>query len=189
MGRAFDLRTDEPLRHLRSIVWGLLLGVLLILAAPERAAGQAAAESAMATAKVGAGATKATPPNVRIPTLPMQKDGPSVHLPAGPEERPEVRARRELEARAGDGAATLLLRSVPSDAQVWIHGRYVGKTPMLLILAPGAYPVRLQGNATDPVEKNVDLLPHEKREVEIRLPSRYRNQIRLRPRRTLQPRE
>jgi hypothetical protein len=81
--------------------------------------------------------------------------------------------RRVLESRAGTDAARLLVRATPSQGQVWINNEPVGKTPLLLILAPGKYTLELRGSRQEIARQNVALLPKETREVSVKLQVRY----------------
>ena len=85
----------------------------------------------------------------------------------------DVKNRQVLEQKAGFDAGKLLIRSVPSGANVWVDGAYVGKTPMLLIVAPGKYHVQLRDQRQNYAEGNVDLLPKETREFGPTLTVRY----------------
>jgi hypothetical protein len=84
-----------------------------------------------------------------------------------------VKNREALEQKAGPDASKLLLRSIPTGANVWVDGSYVGKAPMLLIVAPGKYHVKFRGQRQDYAESNVDVLPRETREISPTLTMRY----------------
>jgi hypothetical protein len=81
--------------------------------------------------------------------------------------------RRNLEQRAGRNAGKLLLRSVPSGGQIWIDGVFVGRTPILLILAPGKYRVEIHGPRQKYASSVVELQPSEIRDVAMTLMVRY----------------
>lgn len=81
--------------------------------------------------------------------------------------------RKELEAQAGKNAAKLMLRSNPSQADVKIDGKPVGKTPLLLVLSPGQYDVVMNGKRMDHAEQKIDLLPKETREFLLPLKQLY----------------
>lgn len=101
----------------------------------------------------------------------------SQHLaaPAGP--APEIVNRQALEQHAGKDACKLLLRSVPSAAQVFVDGAFVGNSPMLLVLSPGKYQIEMRGHRLESAERSVDLLPHETREVALSLTARYPTRV------------
>jgi PEGA domain len=81
--------------------------------------------------------------------------------------------RKELETNAGKDAAKLMLRSNPSQAEVSIDGKPVGKTPLLLVLSPGQYDVVMNGKRMDHAEQKIDLLPKETREFMLPLKQLY----------------
>jgi hypothetical protein len=87
--------------------------------------------------------------------------------------------RKELEARAGKNAAKLMLRSKPGEADVKIDGKPVGKTPILLVLAPGQYDVVMNGKRMDHAEQKVDLLPKETREFMLPLKQLYPTSVKI----------
>jgi hypothetical protein len=103
-----------------------------------------------------------------------------MHLPTRSGPAAEEANRRALENRAGKDAAKLMLRSSPSKGSVRINGKFVGKTPLLLVVAPGVYKIEVEGERMASAEKQVDLLAHETREVLIPLESRYPSRLQLR---------
>ena len=162
------------------------LAVLVVLLGAGTASGQAAAEYAGAVAKMGAAAQSAKKLNT-IPSLPAifwktssQKQSGFAHSLASTGGAGEVTNRQALEEKAGKDAAKLMLRSVPTGAKVQIDGKVVGKTPLLLILAPGGYKVEMQGTRNESGQRQVGLLPKESREVLLPLQHRYPSRVRLR---------
>jgi len=138
---------------------------------------QAAAEyagTAAAAASVGATGDK----KISFPAS-NKKSSRFLHLPSGISESPAAANRRALEESAGEDAGSLLLRSTPKGARVWIDGKLVGETPLLLVLAPGSYQVEIRGKRMGIKEETIDLLAEEKREVLLTLASRYPSQLRL----------
>jgi hypothetical protein len=85
--------------------------------------------------------------------------------------------RAALEAKAGQEAARLLLRSTPSRAQVWIDGKAVGPTPLLLIVPPGKYKIELRGTKQEHAERECALLPKETQEVVVDLQKMYPSRV------------
>ena len=81
--------------------------------------------------------------------------------------------RKALEQRAGRDAAKLVLQSVPSEALAFIDGRFVGRTPVQLTVAPGKYKVEMSGEHEAVGERLVGVLPNEQQQVEITLASHY----------------
>lgn len=135
------------------------------------ALGQAVAEGA-GTTSVSSGITaspKTTPP----PNAPSG----SAHLPSDPTPPSQEKNRRDLEAKAGKNPGKLLIRSSSGEAQIWIDGKPVGKTPLLLIIAPGKYDIELRGPRAETARTEVALLPKETRELNIRLELRYPTRV------------
>lgn len=85
----------------------------------------------------------------------------------------DVVNRKALEQRAGKNPCKLLLRSIPSAAQVYVDGAFVGESPLLLIVPAGKYQIEMRGHRLEFGERVVDLLPRETREVALSLTSRY----------------
>jgi hypothetical protein len=85
--------------------------------------------------------------------------------------------RHALEAKAGTDGANLLLRSTPSEAQVWLDGRPVGNTPLLLIVPAGKYTVEMRGIRMETCRQVVALLPKETREVAMKMQLRYPSRV------------
>lgn len=157
---------------------GLILLVALMLG-PTDAVAQASAEYAGATSAItGAGAGSKAGKKISFPAS-TKKSARFLHLPSGVSESPAAANRRALEEKAGDDAGSLLLRSAPSHARVWIDGKLVGETPLMLVLAPGTYEVEIRGKRMGVEKSKVELLTDEKREIVLSLASRYPSQLRL----------
>ena len=97
----------------------------------------------------------------------------SPHLIASSGPPPDETNRKALESTAGKDAGKLLLRASPVEAQVWIGGKIVGKTPMLLVLAPGKYEIEMRGSRGQTGKSSVALLPRETRELAVKLDQLY----------------
>ena len=132
---------------------------------------QAIAETAGATS-VSATATGAAKPAM-MPKLPGATASGSQHLIASAGPPPQEINVREFQAGAGKDAGKVLLRATPAEAQIWINGKIVGKTPLLLVLAPGKYEVEMRGARGENGKSTVDLLPRETRELLVKLHSLY----------------
>lgn len=162
-----------------------LLVALLILFVADSASAQAAAEYAGALS-IGAAVTQAqTEKKIVFPPSPQEKSQSShlraQTLRAQTTNKPlEATNRQVLEDHAGKDPGKLLLRSVPTGAQVWIDGKRIGSTPLLLILASGKYKVKMEGSRKAFAQKQVDLLPRERQEVVLNLEQRYPSHMRLR---------
>jgi len=128
---------------------------------------QAVAEAAGATS-VSATATGAVKPAM-MPKLPGATASGSQHLIASAGPPPQETNVREFQARAGKDAGKVLLRATPAEAQIWVNGKIVGKTPLLLVLAPGKYEVEMRGARGETGKSTVDLLPRETRELLVKL--------------------
>jgi PEGA domain len=142
------------------------------------ACAQAIAEAAGATS-VSAAATSSVKP-VTMPKLPVPVTGAgtsSPHLVASSGPAPEDTNRQTLEAHAGKDAGKLLLRATPVNAQIWVEGKIIGKTPMLLVLAPGKYQIEMRGARGQTGKRSVDLLPHETRELAVKLEQLYPGRV------------
>jgi len=133
---------------------------------------QSTVEAAGATSVGAAATSSAKPPAWPSVTLPDNK-GKSSHLAATSGPPADVANRQALEQRAGQNPSKLLIRSIPTAAQVWIDGNFVGNSPMLLVLAPGKYLLELRGQRMEHASQVVDLLPKETREVALKLAVRY----------------
>jgi hypothetical protein len=148
-----------------------LLSLLLCLA-PGFATAQDVVETAGATSvSATAGSAAKAPSFPSDATLGDKSKSP--HLLASIVQRPEIANRQALEQNAGKHPGKLLLRSIPSGAQVWVNGMFVGRAPLLLIVAPGKYQVELRGERMEHAGRVVDLLPDENRTVSLTLSSRY----------------
>jgi PEGA domain len=97
----------------------------------------------------------------------------SPHLIASAGPPAEETNRKSLEASAGKDAGKLLLRATPVEGQIWVNGKIVGKTPMLLVLSPGKYQIEMRGSRGQTGKRSIDLLPHETRELAVKLDALY----------------
>lgn len=89
----------------------------------------------------------------------------------------DVANRKALEEHAGPDGGKLLVRSVPSGARVFVNDSYVGHAPLLLIVAPGAYKIQVQGAGEASAEKTVNLGPKDTQEVALALTARYPDRV------------
>jgi hypothetical protein len=161
---------------LRLVTYRVLLPSTIILTSSGLLRAQAAVEYGGAVSK---SATIALPAKSLVPAD-SEKTASLAHLPPHAAGSTEEANRRALESHAGKDGAKLMLRSVPTKADVRIDGKLVGTTPLLLVLAPGAYKVTLDGERMSSAQRQVDLLPRETREVVLPLESRYPAHIQLR---------
>lgn len=177
-------RTNPVSAKLVVLLCGLaILFLSTVCADPANA--QAIAEAAGATSVAGAVASGIKPINLpKFPTVAGPSGsgggyGSSPHLIANSGPAPEVTNRQALQARAGKDAGKVLLRATPVEAQVWVDGKIVGKTPLLLVLPPGKYEVEMRGARGETGKGSVDLLPRETREMAIKLELLYPGRVKL----------
>ena len=141
---------------------------------------QAVAEAAGANSVSASVTSSIKPPT--MPKFPAAGAGSSAsssspHLIASAGPPPEETNRKSLEASAGKDAGKLLLRATPVEGQIWIDGKIVGKTPLLLVLAPGKYQIEMRGSRGQTGRRSVDLLPHETRELAVKLDQLYPGRV------------
>ncbi len=155
--------------------------ILLVCLGAASAAAQAAAEYGGAVASAGVRASAIRFPKIEFPAIPPSKSASTVHLtapPTGPTVDVEAANRKALEASAGKDAAKLRLRSTPGSARVRIDGKPVGRTPLVLVVAPGAYNIEMESAGAELTRSQVNLLPQETREIEA-LQLRYPTKVQL----------
>lgn len=172
------------------IFWHVFGLSLVVLIATSCAFAQAAAEYGGATSSMAGSISSINLMNkVKFPDTAQQKGSVLMSQPSkGSKENSKyifesmkqgsVSANRKvLEEHAGKNAAKLMLRSTPTEASVKIDGKLVGKTPLLLVLAPGRYDVALYGKRMDQAEQKIDLLPKETREFVLPLKQLYPSEV------------
>ena len=166
--------------------------ILLLLLATGCVYAQAAAEYGGATSGIAANISKTNlMKDVQIPdtsgnkssvlmSQPSKNSGANKNYIFDSMKQGSVKANRKaLEDRAGKNAAKLMLRSAPANADVKIDGKPVGKTPILLVLAPGQYNVVMNGKRMDYGEQKIDLLPKETREFLLPLKQIYPTTVKI----------
>lgn len=157
---------------LQKWLWAVAIALVGINIFAAGACAQAIAEAAGATS-VAATAVGAAKP-IMLPTLPgVATTTASQHLVAASGPPAQELNVREFQAKAGKDAGKVLLRATPAAMQIWINGKIVGKTPLLLVLAPGKYEVEMRGARGESGKITVGLLPHETREVLVKMQSLY----------------
>jgi PEGA domain len=181
-----------PLWPGMSLLWHATELTLLLLLATGCVYAQAAAEYGGATSGIAASISRTNlMKNVEVPDLSGKKSSvimsqPSKDASANKNyifdsmKQGSVEANRKaLEDHSGKNAAKLMLRSKPNHAEVKIDGKPVGKTPILLVLAPGQYDVVMNGKRMDHGEQKIDLLPKETREFMVPLKQQYPTSVRI----------
>ena len=156
------------------------IAALLGGAFASRCSAQAVVEAAGATSVAGSvgSAIKPVFPNVTIPgAAGGAGSSAGAHLIASSAPPPQETNVRDFQMQAGKDAGKVLLRAAPVNAQIWVNGKIVGKTPMLLVLAPGKYKVEMRGARGETGSGTVDLLPRETREMQIKLQQLYPGRI------------
>jgi hypothetical protein len=119
----------------------------------------------------------------KVSSVPVSRTGTETSTPdlpvlVGPPV--EETNRKALEQGAGKDAAKLLLRSVPSEAMIYIDAMFVGHTPLLLILPPGKHKVEMHAQHGESDERLIGLLPNETQQLMLTLASRYPARISVR---------
>ena len=158
----------------------VLAAALLCPAFAGRCSAQAVVETAGATSVAGSvgSAIKPVFPNVTIPgAAGGSSGGASTHVIASSGPPPQETNVRNFQMHAGKDAGKVLLRAAPVEAQIWVNGKIVGKTPMLLVLAPGKYQVEMRGARGETGSSTVDLLPRETRELQVKLQQLYPGRV------------
>ena len=158
----------------------LLCAATLLFGAGFDAVAQSAAEYAGAVSGMASVGAQAHPSGGKVSVPSDKKSSASAHLTQSSGATVEDANRKELERDAGEDAGKLLLRSEPTSAVVWVEGKRIGSTPILLLLSPGRYRVELRGSRMEYAERRVDLQPRETREIVVPLEQRYPSQVRLR---------
>ncbi|HXH48567.1 MAG TPA: PEGA domain-containing protein [Terriglobia bacterium] len=189
-----QVRLHDPARHFLDLLWHAAgLSLLLVLASGCLYA-QAAAEYGGATSGI-AGSISGTNLMRKVPVPDLNTNGnkssvilsqPTKSGGSNPnyifdsmKQGSVAENRKALEDRAGKNAAKLMLRSTPTQADVKIDGKPVGKTPILLVLSPGQYDVVMHGQRMDHAEQKVDLLPNETREFLLPLKQLYPTSVKI----------
>ena len=162
-----------------AFVCGTLAPALLAQAAAEAASTTAVSSSVAASAKPMNMPNKLPSPNAGSPAAAGSPGtAASPHIVGSTSNAQAVESnRRALESKAGTDAARLLIRSYPSQAQVWIDDKPVGATPLLLIVPAGKYKIELRGTRDELATQQVALLPKESREVAVKLQLRYPTRV------------
>jgi len=165
----FESSAQEGLNGRNSMKFYLFiicLGIPLI----SHARTQAAAETAAAVAGTSPSKVKSAP----LPaTLAEDHPNSSTHVTNGSGPTTASLNRQILERQAGPEAGKLLLRSEPSGARAWIDGLFIGKTPILVLLAPGQHRMEIYGPRQKFASRVLKLLPRETRDVAMELTVRY----------------
>jgi len=176
------LQSRENLQQCACRVGALLLISCVAVSGSRGQAAVGTVASALNSAGIAPQAAQAPAPAAQ--GLPAQVSPPftnSASLPAPLGPSVAEANRKALEAGAGKDAAKLLLRSVPSQAAIYIDGMLVGETPLLLIIPPGKHKVEMHGQNGESGEGLVELSPNETKQLALPLPLRYPANITVHP--------
>jgi hypothetical protein len=102
---------------------------------------------------------------------------PISHLIVLPGPPADKANRKALEEHSGPDAGKLMLHSVPTGAQIYVNGLLVGRTPLLLLVAPGKYEIEMRGQRLEYGKRSIGLLPNETQEIIVTLASLYPTRI------------
>lgn len=73
-----------------------------------------------------------------------------------------------------------MMHSVPTGAQIFVNGFYVGRAPLLLLLAPAKYNVEMRGERQETGQRTISLLPAETQEIVVTLAPKYPGKVTIR---------
>jgi hypothetical protein len=156
----------------RFLVGALFATFFVCHADAQNAVEAAGAATAVSSATISA----AKPPSMAI-MPPTGTLAVSPHLTASSTPPPEGTNRIALAEKAGKDASKLLLRATLPESRIWIDGKPVGKTPVLLVVSPGKHQIEAVGPHAERMQCAVALLPHETRELTLKLESRYQARV------------
>jgi hypothetical protein len=158
-------------RRPRSASWRPWIGIAVFLLVAF--SGVAAAQQGSSSAGNGYVVMGAAPSS----TSGAKAQGKSGYVTA-PDGPPADEANRKaLEDRAGNDGGKMLLRSTPSGARAFVDGAFVGRTPLLLIVAPGKYKILMQNEREAAAERTVVLAAKETQAVALTLAPRYPDRV------------
>jgi hypothetical protein len=155
----------------RGVCGAALLLLALIALGTQNAHAQASGESAVMTSNSGITARRVKPSRPTMASPASQNTSPHLVAPAGPP--PDEVNRKNFEDNAGAKAGKLLFRSVPSGAEIFINDLLVGRTPLLMLIAPGKYKIDMRGPRQEMGHRMVGIMPKEIQTVLINLSQRY----------------
>jgi PEGA domain len=121
-------------------------------------------------------AMKAPPVTLAVPA--SQSSSP--YLPARTGPPPDEVNRKDFEDNAGEKAGKLFFRSVPSGAEIFLNDLLVGRTPLLMVVAPGKYKIDMRGSREESGHSTVGVMPKETQTVVINLNQKYPANVTMR---------
>jgi PEGA domain len=159
---------------------GKLAGLFVLLAITTGGLrAQDAAETAAMTANSAAAAQSARPPSFaiavpsKVTSAPATASNGRPYLLARNGPPADDVNRKDFEDNAGVNAGKLLLRSKPSGVEIFIDGRLVGRTPLLMVIAPGKYQIDMRGPREESGHTTVGVMPKEMHVVAVTLNQKY----------------
>ena len=156
-------------------IWLILPFLGLLVLGTQFAQAQAMAEAGMLTSNSSMTAQTAKSPSTTLATPAAQSSSPHLLARTGPP--PSELNRKELEDNAGENAGKILFRSSPDGAEIFINDLIVGRTPLLMVLAPGKYKIEMRGPRQETGRTAIGVLPKETQTVVITLKQRYPSSI------------
>jgi len=154
----------------------ILMGSLMLTVCVAR--GQDIAEAGALTSHSTMAANTLKVPTTNTPTPVTQGSSPHLLARTGPPVD-EVN-RKDFEDNAGEKAGKMLLRSVPTGAEIFVNNLLVGRAPLLMVVAPGKYEISMRGSRDATGRGIVGVMPKETQTVVINLTQKYPNSIKMR---------
>ena len=149
--------------------------------------GQAGAEyGTMTSGSAGVAATVVKPPISNAGPQPGNASSAgtstslsSTYIPSGTAEAAAKTNRQFFQDHSGPGGAQVSLHTVPNQAQAWIDGKFVGKTPLDLKLAPGHHRVLVRAPNMQDAVRELDLAAKQTQPIDLSLKSAYQGQVNI----------
>jgi PEGA domain-containing protein len=132
---------------------------------------QALAEAGMVSSNSSVAASSANSPPAKFATPAAHSSSPHLLERTGPP--PSEVNRKEIEDNAGENAGKVLFRSVPDGADIFVNDLVVGRTPLLMVIAPGKYKIEMRGARQETGRTTIGVLPKETQTVVIQLKQKY----------------
>jgi len=85
--------------------------------------------------------------------------------------------RQFFQGHSGPDAAQISLHTVPDHAGAWIDGKFIGRTPLDLKLAPGHHRVLVRATNMQEFMREFDLAAKQTQPIDVTLKSGYQSEI------------
>jgi PEGA domain len=174
MGR-LSVRYELPEKLAMQKTWKILTICVLLGLGAHIARAQAMAEAGMVTSNSSTAAS-ATKSNSSTPANSPARPS-SQHLLAKTGPPPPDVNRKEFEDNAGQNAGKVLFRSAPDGAEIFVNDLIVGRTPLLMMLAPGNYKIEMRGPRGETGHAAIGVLAKETQTIKITLKQRYPSSV------------